>query len=63
MTFFIIALNRLGHGQEFRGFENIPSRGGAMLVWYHGNLPIDYLGLLAEVQLKHGRVVQSVVDR
>lgn len=54
---------KLYHGHEYRGFEHIPTRGAAMLVWYHGNLPVDYFGLIAEIQLKHGRVVKSVVDR
>ena len=59
----VTSVGRLWHSHEFRGFENIPSRGGAMVVWYHGTIPVDYLGLIAEIQLKHGRVMKSVVDR
>jgi len=54
---------RVWHGQEFRGFENIPSRGGALVVWFHGVIPVDYFGLIAEIQLKHGRMMRSIVDR
>ena len=54
---------QLYHGQEFTGLENIPSSGPAMVVYYHGTMPIDYCGLLAEIWLKKNRVCGSVIDR
>ena len=34
-----------------------------MIVWYHGPVPVDYLGLVARLHLNTGRRVWSVVDR
>ena len=55
-TFFL-------HNQTFTGLENIPAKGPALLVWYHGPIPVDYFGLIAEVFKRDGRVINSVVDR
>ena len=43
--------------------ENIPSKSAAILVWYHGPIPVDYFGLVARLYLRDGRLVNSVVDR
>ena len=51
------------HGQTFTGLGNIPKTGGAIIVWYHGPMPVDYLGLIAEVLRRDGRIIHSVVDR
>eukprot|EP00092_Neocalanus_flemingeri_P026064 GFUD01028249.1.p1 GENE.GFUD01028249.1~~GFUD01028249.1.p1 ORF type:complete len:554 (-),score=127.64 GFUD01028249.1:124-1785(-) len=51
------------HGQTFVGMDNIPREGPAVIVWYHGPMPVDYLGLIAEVFNRDGRVINSVVDR
>jgi len=51
------------HSQEFLGLENIPEEGGAVLVWYHGPLPVDYWGLITKVYSKHKRLIRSVVDK
>ena len=50
------------HGQEWFGFENIPD-GGALIIYYHGVVPVDYFGLIAEMWLREKKVVHSVVDR
>jgi len=51
------------HGQTFLGLENIPRTGRAIIVWYHGPMPVDYIGLIAEVLGRDGRLINSVVDR
>ena len=51
------------HKHSIRGLENIPGEGGALIVWYHGPLPVDYLGLLAQLHLQTGRKVWSVMDK
>ena len=56
-------ISRLWHGQEFRGFENIPSSGGALIIWFHGPMPADYFGLIAEVWYRQRRVLKTVMDR
>ena len=37
--------------------------GGGLIVWYHGPVPLDYLGLVARLHLNTGRRVWSVMDR
>jgi len=51
------------HGQEWYGLENIPDQDGALIIYYHGVVPVDYFGLVGEIWLSKGRVVSSVVDR
>jgi len=53
---------RVYHGQEWIGLHNIPKE-GALIIYYHGVLPVDYYGLIAELWLSQGRQVASVVDR
>lgn len=54
---------RLWHGYEVCGLENIPSSGGAMVVFYHGAIPIDYYYLIATELTLRGRLIKSVGDR
>lgn len=51
------------HGYEVHGLENIPETGGALLVYYHGALPIDYYYLLATCYLHKHRLIRAVGDR
>ena len=44
------------------GLDNLPTSGGAMLLYYHGTIPIDYYYLIARLLLVRGVVVHSVVD-
>ena len=50
------------HGQEWIGLDNIPE-GGALIIYYHGPIPVDYIGLVAEMWLRKNKTVHSVVDR
>lgn len=50
-------------GYEVRGLENIPTEGPALIIYYHGSLPIDYYYLVAKIILQKQRSVHSVVDR
>lgn len=50
------------HGYEVCGLENIPDDGPALIVYYHGALPIDYYYFVAKVLLERKRVIHSVVD-
>jgi len=52
----------LWHGYEVVGLEKIPDVGPALLVYYHGALPLDYYYLVAKVCLLKKRVIHSVVD-
>ena len=53
----------LVHDHRVFGMENIPSSSGALLVWYHGPVPVDYMGLVSRLYLRDGRLVHTVVDR
>ena len=32
------------HKQDIEGFDKLPQEGGALIVYYHAPIPIDYLG-------------------
>ena len=49
-------------GYEIVGKENIPS-GGALLVYYHGALPIDFYYFCSHILLYEGRLINPVGDR
>ncbi|KAG7455143.1 hypothetical protein MATL_G00253420 [Megalops atlanticus] len=50
------------HGYEIHGLEKIPDNGPALIVYYHGAIPIDYYYFLAKVLLHKGRTCHSVAD-
>lgn len=50
------------HGYEIHGLEKIPDKGPALIVYYHGAIPIDYYYFLAKVVLHKGRMCHSVAD-
>lgn len=45
------------------GLENIPSTGPALLIYYHGAIPIDYYYLLSGVYLYKQRLIWGIGDR
>jgi len=51
------------HKHDILGFEKIPNEGAALIVYYHGGIPIDYLGLVVRTYLEKGRLIRSVIDR
>lgn len=51
------------HGYEVEGMENIPDDGAALIVYYHGAIPLDYYYLLAKCILYKSRLIQAVGDR
>ncbi|KAI5616920.1 transmembrane protein 68 [Silurus asotus] len=50
------------HGYEIHGLEKIPAKGPALIVYYHGAIPIDYYYFLARVIIQQGRTCHSVAD-
>jgi len=50
-------------GYEISGFEKIPDEGPALLVYYHGAIPIDLYYLMANVILHKQRYLRAVGDR
>ncbi|OQR75222.1 transmembrane protein 68-like [Tropilaelaps mercedesae] len=54
---------RIYHGYEISGLENIPPAGPALLIYYHGAIPIDYYYLLSGIYLYKQRLLWGVGDR
>ncbi|XP_071593670.1 DGAT1/2-independent enzyme synthesizing storage lipids-like isoform X3 [Heliangelus exortis] len=52
---------RVWHGYELHGVKNLPD-GPAILVYYHGAIPIDYLYFLSRLFLWKKRLCLSVAD-
>ena len=50
-------------GYEVRGLKNIPSEGGALLIYYHAAVPLDIYYLNPMVYLKRNRTIKNVIDR
>lgn len=49
-------------GYEVHGMEKIPDEGPALIVYYHGAIPVDYYYFLAHVIIQKGRTCHSVAD-
>ncbi|XP_035225585.1 transmembrane protein 68-like [Stegodyphus dumicola] len=50
-------------GYEIEGIENIPSDGPALIVFYHGAMPVDWYYLLAKTIIHKKRLICAVGDR
>ena len=48
---------------RIEGLEKVPSAGGAVLVYYHAPIPLDYVLLVFNIMLKRGRLVRSAIDK
>jgi len=53
----------LWHNHSVVGLKNIPAEGPGLLVWYHGPLPVDYIGVVARVFKETDRRIYTVTDR
>jgi len=52
-----------GAGYEVSGMENIPVDTPALIVFYHGAIPIDIYYLIAKTILYKERLIHTVGDR
>lgn len=50
-------------GYELIGLNNIPDTGPALIVYYHGTLPIDVYYILAKCLLYKKRLIHCVGDK
>lgn len=50
------------HAYEVDGFEHIPKEGPALIVYYHGVIPLDHFYLMTKVLLYKKRLICSVGD-
>lgn len=51
------------HGYEVTGMDYLPKEGPALIVYYHGAIPIDMYYFVARVCLERDRLVHTVADR
>lgn len=51
------------HGYEVHGLEYLPQDGSALIVYYHGAIPIDIYYFISRVYLVTNRLIYSVGDR
>ncbi|XP_037937980.1 transmembrane protein 68 [Teleopsis dalmanni] len=57
------AHGRFYHGYEVIGMENIPKDKAALIVYYHGAIPIDMYYLNARMLMQEDRLIYTVADR
>lgn len=50
-------------GYEVVGLENLPDTGGALVIYYHGAIPIDLYYFMSYVFLNKNRLVYTVADK
>lgn len=50
-------------GYEVEGLENIPDRGPAMIIYYHGCVPVDFYYIMATCFLEKGRLIHAIGDK
>ena len=48
--------------EQVNVLDKIPDEGPALIVYYHGAIPIDYYYFLASVIIQKGRTCHSVAD-
>ncbi|GFN90774.1 transmembrane protein 68-like [Plakobranchus ocellatus] len=63
LSAFWIAQGRIWHGYEIEGIENIPSSGPALIIYYHGTLPVDMYYVVSSLILEKDRQVHLVGDK
>ncbi|KAI4504481.1 hypothetical protein M0802_000031 [Mischocyttarus mexicanus] len=51
------------HGYEVVGSENIPCNEPAMLIFYHGAIPVDVYYFLSKMYLYKSKLIYTVADR
>ncbi|XP_065364925.1 DGAT1/2-independent enzyme synthesizing storage lipids isoform X2 [Calliphora vicina] len=54
---------RIYHGYEVVGMENIPLEGPALIVYYHGAIPVDMYYLNSRMLLQRDQLIYTIADR
>lgn len=57
---FIVTL--LSTGYEINGLENLPSDRPALIIYYHGAIPIDIYYFIAKTLILKNRLIHTVAD-
>lgn len=59
---FWIGQSRIWHGHEIHGLEYLPDEGPALLIFYHGVVPIDYYYVMSKCLIEKQRQLHAVGD-
>lgn len=62
LKYILVLYDILVIGFEIEGLEKIPDKGAALIVYYHGTLPIDFYYLAARCLLEKKRHIRAVGD-
>ncbi|XP_028518993.1 transmembrane protein 68-like [Exaiptasia diaphana] len=58
---FVDAHGEYWHGYEIVGLDKLPDKGPALLIYYHGALPIDMYYIMARIYIEKKRRLRNVV--
>ena len=58
MAQYWIYHGKVWHAHQMEGMEYIPDTGPAVLVYYHGAIPIDYAVLVSSILVQKKRIVR-----
>ena len=57
-------IGNVWHGHEIIGFNNIPDKGPALLIYYHATVfPVDFFFVYSKTFLYKKRLMKTVADR
>ena len=57
------AIGNFWHAHEIVGFDNIPEKGPALLIFYHATVfPVDIYYVYSKIFLQKNRMMKTVVD-
>lgn len=56
-----IVLNIDSLGYEIHGMENLPTKGGGLVVYHHALIPLDMVFLACEYYVEYGRTLGGIV--
>lgn len=53
---------RIWHGYDIDGLDKLPDKGPALLIYYHGAIPIDFYYIIARCLVEKDRHIRAVGD-
>ena len=63
MIIILLDFSFCAAGYEVQGLDRIPDSGPALIIYYHGAVPLDIYYLIAKIYLKKRRLIYPIGDR
>ncbi|KAK0069383.1 transmembrane protein 68 [Biomphalaria pfeifferi] len=63
LSVFWTAQAKIWHGYEVEGLQHIPDQGPALIIYYHGVLPVDLYYVTTSIILEKNRLIHLVGDK